>query len=111
MDDTSKKFLFDILDSIEKIEQYIGAPRIFENYDSNSMLQDAVERNIEIIGEAVNDLHTEYPEIKITNYRRIIDARNKISYGYDEIENVQIWGIIINHLPILKEEVQKHLGK
>ena len=50
------------------------------------------------------------PEINISNSRRIVDARNKIIHGYDEIENVQIWGIIINSLPILKQEVEQFLN-
>ncbi len=73
------------------------------------MLQDAVERNIEIIGEAVNKLLKIESEIVITNSRRIVDARNKIIHGYDEIDNAQIWAIIINHLPILKQEVSQYL--
>ena len=49
------------------------------------------------------------PEINITNSPRVIDARNKIAHGYDEIENVQVWNIIINHLPLLKKEVDSLL--
>ena len=74
------------------------------------MLQDAVERNLEIIGEAVKRLIEKYPGIKITNARRIIDTRNKISHGYDEIDNATIWGIIINHLPTLKLESESLLN-
>lgn len=74
------------------------------------MLQHAVERNIEIIGEAVNNLLKIYPEINITNARRMVDARNKIIHGYDGIQPEQIWNIIINHLPSLQIEVQKLLG-
>lgn len=109
MDNKAKKLLFDILTSIDNINNYIGAERYFEKYDSTPMLQDAVERNIEIIGEAMNNLLKIEPEIIISNSRRIVDARNKIIHGYDEIENAQVWGIIINHLPILKEEVEKYL--
>lgn len=109
MDDKAKKLLFDILTSIENIDNYIGSKRFFEHYDCSPMLQDAVERNIEIIGEAMNKLLQIVPEIAISNSRRIVDARNKIIHGYDEIENAQIWGIIINHLPILKEEVSRFL--
>jgi uncharacterized protein with HEPN domain len=111
MNNKAKKLLFDILTSINNIDSYIGDKRIFENYESNSMLQDAVERNIEIIGEAMNQLLKMEPQLKITNSRRIVDARNKIIHGYDEIENAQIWGIIINHLPVLKEEVKTFLEK
>ncbi|RAV30039.1 HepT-like ribonuclease domain-containing protein [Sinomicrobium soli] len=111
MDRSEKKLLFDISTAIENIENYIGPQKVFEEYDSNAMLQDAVERNIEIIGEAVNRLLGINPDIKITNSRRIVDARNKIIHGYDTIENSQIWGIIIIHLPVLKAEVDHLLAK
>lgn len=51
------------------------------------------------------------PEILITNARRIVDVRNKLTHGYDEIENTQVWNIIINHLPLLKTEVTALLNK
>jgi uncharacterized protein with HEPN domain len=109
MDNRAKKLLFDILTSVNNIENYIGKEKLFEKYENNPMLQDAVERNIEIIGEAVNKLLKIESEINISDSRRIVDARNKIIHGYDEIENAQFWGIIIKHLPILKEEVEKYL--
>lgn len=105
-----KKYLFDIKSCIENIETFIGEPRIYTDFEKNLMLQQAVERNIEIIGEAVNNLLKIYPEIPITGARRMVDARNKIIHGYDEIQLVQIWNIIINHLPLLKQEVEKILG-
>jgi len=105
MDNIERKYLFDIVESINKIECYIGESKKFEVYDSNTMLQDAVERNIEIIGEAMNQLLKINSEIPVTNGRRIVDARNKIIHGYDEIENENIWAIVINHLPILKKEI------
>ena len=65
----------------------------------------AFERNIEIIGEAMSRLLKENPLIEISNSRKIVDARNKIIHGYDEISDDVIWGIVINHLPLLKQEV------
>ncbi len=70
------------------------------------MLQDAVERNLITIGEAMNALLKIDRNIKISNARRIVDARNKLTHGYDEIDNTQIWNIIINHIPFLKSEVE-----
>ena len=110
MDNKAKKLLFDILSAINNIDNYIGEEKIFDKYVDNPMLQDAVERNIEIIGEAMNKLLNIEPKIIITNARRIVDARNKIIHGYDEIENVQIWAIVINSLPTLKVEVQGYLN-
>jgi uncharacterized protein with HEPN domain len=91
---------------IENIENYIGNPMLFEKYNGNLQLQQAVERNLEIIGEATKRLLEIDPDIAISNTRPIINTRNKISHGYDEIENPQIWGIIIKYLPLLKSEVQ-----
>lgn len=68
------------------------------------MLQEAVERNLIAIGEAVNTLLKKHPDIQITNSRKIVDTRNKLTHEYDEIENVQVWNIIIKHLPLLKTE-------
>ncbi|MFA5817102.1 MAG: HepT-like ribonuclease domain-containing protein [Bacteroidales bacterium] len=106
MNNIDKKYLFDILTCIGNIESYIGTPKVFDRYARDPMLQDAIERNLEIIGEAVNQMLKLNPEIEISNARRMVDARNKIIHGYGEIEPEQIWSIIIKHLPVLKEEVQ-----
>ncbi len=105
MDNKDLKILHDILLAIENIEIYIGNKNDFGLYNSNYMLQDAVERNLITIGEALNQLLKKNPEIEISNARRIVDTRNKLTHGYDEIENVQVWSIIIKHLPVLKNEV------
>ena len=104
------KYLFDIDECIKNIEKYVGASCTFENYNNNTMLQAAVERKLEIIGEAIKNLLEITPEIEINNARKIVNTRNRISHGYDDIENAEIWNIIINHLPTLKTEVQKLLN-
>ncbi len=91
---------------IENIESHIGSSKIFEQYDNNLLVQQAVERNLEIIGEATKRLLEIDNEISISSTRAIINTRNKIVHGYDEIENTQIWGIVINYLPTLKKEVE-----
>lgn len=75
------------------------------------MLQDAVERNLDIIGEAVNRVLKIDSTIRLSNARRIDDARNVIIHSYDALDNTQIWAIIVNHLPVLKEEVKGLLEK
>lgn len=111
MDIRELKLLRDILDCIDNIDRYLGEKKNFEAYANNALLQDAVERNIITIGEAMNALLKLNPVIEITNARRIVDARNKLTHGYDEIEVVQIWSIIIKHLPVLKTEVIYILNK
>ena len=105
-----KKLLFDILNSILRIEEYITQPKKFEEYEKNTMLQQAVERNIEIIGEATNILLKKNPDFPITNARKIVNTRNRIIHGYDDIENAEIWSVVINHLPKLKEEIEALLN-
>lgn len=54
MDDKVLKYLSDILAAINRINDFIGSPKEFEKYQKSVMLRQAVERNIEIIGEALN---------------------------------------------------------
>lgn len=111
MDDeiAKKKLLHDVQSAIQNIETYIGEQRIFEKYNNSPLIQDAVERNLITIGEAVNSLLDLDSQIKISSARRIVNARNKLTHGYDEIDNTQIWNIIVNHLPVLKQEIEKLL--
>lgn len=100
------KFCQDILNSIAYIESFIGEPRLYDTYDKSELIQSAVERHLEIIGEAMKHILEILPGADITNARKIVNTRNKISHGYDEIDNSEIWNIIINHLPILKGEIK-----
>ena len=109
MDNYIKTWLFDIINSIEEIDSYFSQSKKFETYVSEIRTKRAVERNIEIIGEAMSRILKENPEITISNSRKIVDARNKIIHGYDEISDDVIWGIVINHLPLLKKEAEKLL--
>jgi len=107
MDRTVKKYLFDISTAINSIENYIGSPKMFANYEKNRQLQQAVERNLEIIGEATKRILEIDSNINISNARRIVGARNRIIHGYDDIDNTEIWSIVINSLPILKKEIDE----
>lgn len=109
MDNYIKTWLFDILKSINEIDSYFPEKKDFEKYTTDIRTKRAVERNIEIIGEAMSRILKENPKIHISNSRKIVDARNKIIHGYDEISDDVIWGIIINHLPKLKIEIEKLL--
>ena len=98
--------LFDILQSIEEVESYFSEkPKRFEDYLTDTKTQRAVERNIEIIGEAVNRILKMNPEFKLENSQKIIGARNRIIHGYDKISHEVIWSILINHLPKLQSEI------
>ena len=104
-----KKHLYDVNVSIDSIFGYLGENRDFTEYLNNKLLRRAVEREIEIIGEAINRALKQDPDLQIENARRIVDARNWVIHGYDKVDDVIIWGIVVNHLPKLQKEVQKKL--
>lgn len=71
MDDLTKKHLQDILTAIEEIESFFGSePKLYDDFYSNLCLRRAVERNIEIIGEAMNRILKADKDIAITNSRK-----------------------------------------
>ncbi len=104
-----KKYLFDINTSIDSVFEYLGGERNFLEYQRNKLLRRGIEREIEIIGEATNRILKIDPDFKISNARQIVDARNWVIHGYDKVDDVVIWGIISNHLPKLKIEVEEYL--
>jgi len=89
----------------------LEAPKDFSNYENDLRTRRAVERNIEIIGEALSRILSKNSEIHISNARKIVDTRNRIIHGYDSVSDEIIWGIVINHLPLLQSEVQTLLGE
>ena len=106
MDPEIKTWLFDVIQSIAEIESYFeGRPKRFDDYITDIKTKRAVERNIEIIGEAVNRILKKDKDFKIENAQKIIGARNRIAYGYDKISDDLLWSILINHLPKLKSEI------
>ncbi len=105
MDKKLKKFLYDINLSIQSIKEYIKDISTLEQYQSNKMMKRAVEREFEIIGEAINNMLKLDSNIPITNVRRIIDFRNYLIHGYSDISDKVVWSIIDNNLSILEKEV------
>ena len=111
MDEDVLILLDDILFTINKTNECLPEQRIFDDFRKDWKTKKAVERGIEIIGEAMNRLLKINPEISITNARKIVDTRNRVSHGYDTISDDIIWRIVINDLPILKSEVEKLLAE
>jgi len=87
----------------------LGDKLDFTEYLNNKLLRRAIEREIEIIGEALNRALKQDPDLQIENARRIVDTRNWVIHGYDKVDDVIIWGIVLNHLPKLQQEIQKYL--
>lgn len=111
MDERILKWVFDIKIAIDEIDNFFDdKERDFFKYRENLMLKRAIERNLEIIGEAINRIITRDESYidQITNAKSIIGLRNQVIHSYDNISDEIIWSILINHLPKLKTEI-KHL--
>lgn len=110
MDEKILKWLFDVKIATNEIDSFfILYTKDFYEYKNNLILKRATERELEIIGEAINRILKQDPlfENKITNAKSIIGLRNQVIHAYDSISDENIWSILINHLPKLKVEIEK----
>lgn len=106
MDNKINSWLEDIERSIDEIFDFLPEQHDFFVYQKDLKTKKAVERNIEIIGEAINRiLKYKHSEIEIKNAQKIIGTRNRIAHEYDSISDEVIWTIIIKELPELKKEI------
>jgi len=105
MEKEVQTWLEDIKQSIDEIEEFLPERRDFFEFKKDLKTRKAIERNIEIIGEAVNRILNVNPEIKITNARKIVDTRNRIIHGYDTVSEDIIWAIVSNDLKRLRQEI------
>lgn len=103
----SPKWLDDIAHSCTYIAEATGGASEVD-YRRNRPMRQIVERNFEIIGEALLRLERTDPETasRISDYREIIGFRNRLAHNYDDIDNPQVWDIIQNFLPNLRAEVE-----
>ena len=106
MTEKSTKYLSDILMAIESIEEFIVDDKNFTLYNNDRKTQSAVERQLAIIGEALNQFKKLEPEVKIENDKQIISFRNRLVHAYDSLDNSMIWVIISRHLTPLKIEIK-----
>ncbi|MDR0973847.1 MAG: DUF86 domain-containing protein [Prevotellaceae bacterium] len=112
MDEYIQKHLTDVLLSINEIESYfVKGEMIYENFAKDRLRQRAVERNIEIIGEAINRILKIDSTFLLSHSRAIVNTRNRVIHGYDSVTPEFLWGLIINHIPALKAEVELLLHK
>lgn len=102
----TKKLLLDVREAGESILQHTSGKTLSE-YSADRFFRRAVEREFEIIGEALRRIELRDPSVaaRISELRRIIDFRNRIIHGYDTVDDAVVWGITEKHLPFLIKEV------
>ena len=75
------------------------------------MLKSAVERQLEIIGEALNSALKIEPNLAISHARNVVNMRNKLIHDYDGVNDDVVWLVVVKHLPVLKAEVAEILNQ
>jgi uncharacterized protein with HEPN domain len=112
MQPKTPKLLEDIRDAAAFIRD-VARGKTLQDYRRERLLRQAIERNFEIIGEAVNRLAQHDPDTAghITKHRRIVDFRNVLTHGYDLIDHRIVWSTIDEEVPVLLAEVEALLGR
>lgn len=102
----TKKYLHDVQQAVKRLAEFTR-DKTFADYEADAMLRSAVERQFEIVGEALNQLAKNDPgcAASISDYRRIIAFRNILIHGYAEIDNRLVWSILETKLPALTRDV------
>jgi uncharacterized protein with HEPN domain len=94
---------------LKRIFEFLGENRDFFTYRDDLKTKKAVERNLEIIGEAVNRILKKDENFPIRDAKNIIGTRNRITHSYDNISDEVIWTIIVRELPSLKIQIDDFL--
>ncbi len=111
MENEVKTWLADIQQAIHEINLFLPDNKDFINFQNDLKTKRAIERNIEIIGEAIGRILKVQPDLQVTNARRIVDTRNRISHGYDSVSDDIIWAIVIRDISKLEHEVTMLLAE
>ena len=109
MTDKGRKYLSDILMAVSLFNEFTADIKDFNDYVSDKKTQSAVERQLAIIGEALNHFRRLHPEIQVDSDKQIVAFRNRLIHAYDNLDNSIIWAILSRHVQPLKFEVEKLL--
>lgn len=99
----------DVLTACEEVESFFEGKKIFANFQTDILRQRAVERNVEIMGEAINLLLKHDPSVALPNAKAIIGTRNRVIHAYDNVTPEFLWSLVINHIPKLHQDVAELL--
>jgi len=108
----TKKYLHDIQEAAALVAEFTAGKRLAD-YETDAMLRSAVERQFEIIGEALAQLARldEGVASQISDYHRIISFRNILIHGYADVDDQIVWDIVESKLPALHREVRALLER
>lgn len=105
-------YLQDVLDAITEMEGYFeDYPMQYEVFETDFLRRSAVERKVEIMGEAINRIFKIDSNFMLPNAKDIINTRNRVIHGYDSVTPEFLWGLVIKHIPKLKVEIEQLLSQ
>jgi uncharacterized protein with HEPN domain len=110
MTDKERKYLSDVLNSVDHILSFTNELESFDQYKRNFLIKGAVERHLAIVGEAINKFLKESSENDLSNSKQIVSLRNRLIHSYDNVDDRIIWTIVRRHLNPLKAEIKKKIG-
>ena len=102
-------YLGHIADSIAAIEAYTSTGKSM--FMAQTIVQDAVVRNFEIIGEAAGRLSPETRDRSTLPWSQIVAFRNRLIHAYWSVDLQLVWDVVVNELPALKVEVARLRGE
>lgn len=107
MDEYIPVYLYDVKKAIAEVESYfVGYTMRYENFERDFLRRSAVERKAEIMGEAINRILKIQTDFPLPNARAVIDTRNRIIHGYDSVKPEFLWGLVMRHIPALKNDLE-----
>ena len=108
----SRKYLFDIQQAVKLLREFTSA-KALSDYEADAMLRAAVEREFEIIGEAMAQLARADKTVvtRISKYQRIIAFRNILIHGYADVDDKLVWDVVETNLSTLSDEIEVLLEK
>ena len=112
MNEELRKRLLDAVRACEAIREFVSDAD-FAEYRNDLLLRSGVERQLEIIGEALGQAAKKDKEIveQIPAIPRIVALRNRVIHGYDTVDDEIVWDIVQNNVPTLKGQLQDHLNE
>ncbi len=107
MPEEARAYLHDVVKACRLIQSFVEG-KAYADYADSALLRSAVERQFEVIGEALNQALRVYPELEndVTHARRIVSFRNRLIHGYASVADEVVWGVMEGYLPRLKSEAE-----
>lgn len=110
MDENILKYLEDVRMACEDVDLFFtNYPNRFDVFSNDRLMIRAVERSVEIMGEAINRILKRDPDFRLPNARAIVQTRNRVIHSYEKVETEFLWGLVKRHIPELKKDVERIL--